>query len=87
MKVESIKEAIVFFVCLILGLIILIYGMGLIREPGGWNGLYVGMGLLLLGFPFSILLKVLSFKDEVIKAMWYALGIIIAAVVVTIGHK
>ncbi|MCP8307448.1 MAG: hypothetical protein H3Z52_06745 [archaeon] len=76
------REEITFSICLILGLIILIYGMGVVIPPAGWSALYVGIGLFLLGFPFSITLKALDFGPEEIKAMWLALGIIIAAVVV-----
>ncbi|MCP8315414.1 MAG: hypothetical protein H3Z52_05165 [archaeon] len=53
----------------------------MVWEPKGWHALYVGMGLFLLGFPFSIALRELGFSHEVIKAMWYALAIIIAGVV------
>lgn len=77
-----------FIIFLIIGLVLLIHGMGVIEgfKPRGWHGLYVSMGLFLLGFPFSISLKVLNFSPKVIVAMWVAYSVIIAAVVATNQH-
>ena len=72
-----------FFICLIVGLIVLAYGMGTFGEPQGWHGLYVGMGLFLLGIAISASLQLSEFDPKVIAAMWVALGIIITAVVAT----